>query len=183
MRRLVAVAVAWQVLAAAAGGSPARFFDALLAVVEARTVAASDIALARALGVLGFAPSPSAIDRAEIQRFIDVLLLLEEAGRVGITADPAQVDRAWTAAVAGWGDEATFQHWLDAHALDRARARRLVEDDVVRARLVETRFADLMEGQTAEQAEREWLEAARRREGIRVLVPPETSAALPFPPR
>jgi hypothetical protein len=163
MRRLVAVAVAWQVLAAAAGGSPARFFDALLAVVEARTVAA--------------------IDRAEIQRFIDVLLLLEEAGRVGITADPAQVDRAWTAAVAGWGDEATFQHWLDAHALDRARARRLVEDDVVRARLVETRFADLMEGQTAEQAEREWLEAARRREGIRVLVPPETSAALPFPPR
>ena len=38
-------------------------FDALLGVVEGRTIAASDIALARALGVLGFASSSSPITR------------------------------------------------------------------------------------------------------------------------
>ena len=42
----------------------APLLDTLLAVVEGRTIAASDIALARALGVLGFAPSPSAISPA-----------------------------------------------------------------------------------------------------------------------
>jgi hypothetical protein len=183
MRRLADVAVAWGVLAVAATPSPAKLVDAVLAVVEARTVAASDVALARALGVLGFQPSTSPIDRADLERFIDVLLILDEATRVGVAADPAQIDGAWTAAVAGWGDETTFQRWLDANTLQRSRARRLVEDDVVRARFIETRFTELTAGESAEQAQREWLEAARRRASIRVLLPAETSMELPFPPR
>ena len=68
-------------------------------MVEGRTVAASDIALARALGVLGFSPSPSPITRQEIERFADVRLILDEAGRIGISAEPEQTERAWTAVV------------------------------------------------------------------------------------
>jgi hypothetical protein len=53
----------------------------------------------------------------------------------------------------------------------------------VRARFIETRFTELTAGESAEQAQREWLEAARRRASIRVLLPAETSMELPFPPR
>ena len=54
-RRAIVIAALLSGLAASAGAAPA--LDVLLAQVEVRTVAASDIALARALGVLGFAPS------------------------------------------------------------------------------------------------------------------------------
>lgn len=182
MRRLAAVALTW-VLTVPAGAAPLKIFDAVLAVVEARTVAASDIALARALGVLGFELSSSAIERVDIERFIDALLILEEATRVGVTVDPSQIDRVWTAAVAGWGDEATFQRWLDTHALDPSRARRFAEYEVVRARFIETRFDDLEERGTAEQAQVEWLDATRRRATIRVLLPEGASIEPPFPPR
>jgi hypothetical protein len=171
------------VLSVAAGEGPVKVFDAVLAVVEARTVAASDIALARALGVLGFEPSSSAIDRAEIQRFVDVLLMLDEATRIGVSVDPARIDSTWTAAVAGWGDEATFERWLETHALDRSRARRLIEDDVVRARFIETRFTELMTDEAPEEAQREWLDDASRRAKIRVLLPEDASVPPPFPPR
>jgi len=183
MRRLAAVALAWQALAVAAVASPVRLFDAVLAAVDGRTVAASDIALARALGMFGLTPSTGAIDRADIDRFVDGLLILEEATRVGITADPAQVDRVWATAIAGWGDEATFQRWLDAHALGQARARRFAEDEAVRARFLETRFVEMAEDETAETDRREWLAATRRRAAIRVLLPDGASAPLPFPPR
>ncbi len=83
----------------------APLLDVLLAVVEGRTVAASDIALARALGVLGFSPSPSAITRQEIERFVDVVVILDEAGRIGIIAEPEQTERAWTAVVERLGGE------------------------------------------------------------------------------
>src|SRR4030095_13502960 len=79
--------------------SAAPLLDVLLAAVEGRTIAASDIALARALGVLGFAPSSSPIAREEIERFADLLLILDEASRIGIAAEAEQTERAWTAVV------------------------------------------------------------------------------------
>ena len=79
MRRPAVVALVGLLLAP---GAPAAAppFDALLGVVEGRTIAASDIALARALGVLGFAPSTSPITREEIERFADVLLIDRRGG-------------------------------------------------------------------------------------------------------
>jgi hypothetical protein len=184
-------------------------FDALLAVVEGRTIAASDIALARALGVLGFAPSPSPIAREEIERFADVLLIIDEAGRIGISAEPEQTERAWTAVVARVGGEAALARWLDAQRLDRAWAHRLVEYEVIRARFFEARFAAFVfpdeaavvralgPGQhdeagreaararlireAAERAQADWLQEARRRMSVRVLMSPGASIAPPFP--
>jgi hypothetical protein len=80
---------------ALAGGAP--LLDLPLAQVEARTVAASDVALARGLGVLGFTPSTEPIDRSDVQRFVDALLIVEEAGRIGLSVDPADAERAWAA--------------------------------------------------------------------------------------
>jgi hypothetical protein len=194
-----------------APGLPAAapLLDVLLAVVEGRTVAASDIALARALGVLGFTPSTSPIAREEIERFVDVLLIVEEAARIGIAAEPEQTERAWAAVVERVGGDAALARWLDAQALDRAWARRFVEHEVVRARFFEARFAGFVfpdeaavdqalgPGQhdeaareaararlireVAERAQADWLREARRRVSIRILVPPGASITPPFP--
>jgi hypothetical protein len=195
-------------LAASAGAAPA--LDVLLAQVEVRTVAASDIALARALGVLGFTPTTGPIEHRDVERFVDVLLILEEAARIGITVDQADVERAWAAAVARVGSEATLGRWLQAHGIDEAWARRFMEDDVLRARFFEARFTAFVfvgdeevtrvlgPGQhdeatrertreeltraTAEKAQAEWLVAARRRANIRILLPEGRAIEPPFPP-
>src|SRR4029450_3040973 len=74
MRRPVVVALVGLLLAPAPPAA-APLLDVLLAVVEGRTVAASDIALARALGVLGFTPSTSPIAGAEIERCVHARVL------------------------------------------------------------------------------------------------------------
>src|SRR5262249_43556854 len=121
--------------------SAAPLLDALIGVVDGRTVSASDVALARALGVLGFQPSTAPITREDVERFADVRLLLEEAGRIGIAADPDEIERAWTAAAARAGGDGALDRWLAAQAIDRAWPRRLVEQDVIRGRFFEARFA------------------------------------------
>jgi hypothetical protein len=115
-----------------AAGAPAEPFDKLLAQVDARTVAASDIALARALGVLGFASSAAPIERAEVERYVDVLLLLQKAERIGISVEPVETDRAWAGAAGRVGSEATLRRWLEEHAIDPDWARHVVESDVLR---------------------------------------------------
>jgi len=51
----------------------AQVVDTLVAVVDSRTVAASDIALARALGTFGFTASTAPMARKDIDRYVDVL--------------------------------------------------------------------------------------------------------------
>ena len=140
MRRLLIVG-AWWLLVGAGAAPPAPPVDVLLAQVEARTVAASDIALARALGVLGFTPSTGPIDRGDIDRFVDALLIVEEAGRIGVSVDEADAERAWAAVAARVGSATTLEGWLEAHHIDPAWARRLIETEVLRARFFEARFA------------------------------------------
>lgn len=210
MRRLVTVAVAWLLAGLAASAESTPSLDVLLAQVEAQTIAASDIALARALRVLGFAPSAGPIERGDVERFVDILLILEEAGRIGLTVDQADTDGAWTAAVARVGSETTVERWLAAHAIDRSWARRLVEAEVLRARFFEARFAafvfvsddeiaralgpgthdetarertrEQITRAAAEKAQAEWLVAGRRRAIIRILLPDGRSVEPPFPP-
>jgi len=194
-------------LAASAGAAPA--VDVLLAQVEVRTIAASDIALARGLGVLGFTPSTGPIEGRDVERFVDVLLILDEAGRIGVSVDQADVERAWAATVARVGSETKLERWLGAYGIDPSWARRLVEEDVLRARFFEARFAAFVfisdeevtralgPGQhdeatrertreeiarsTAEKAQAEWLVAARRRANIRLLLDGR-AVEPPFPP-
>jgi hypothetical protein len=208
MRRLVIVA-GWWLLAGVSATSSAPL-DVLLAQVESRTIAASDVALARALHLFGFAASPKPIERGDIERFVDVLLIVEEAGRIGLSADEAEVERAWEELAAHVGSEAALVQWLDTYALDRTWVRRFLAADVLRARFFEARFAafvfvtddevaralgpgqhdettrELVRSQiareTAEKAQVEWLVSARRRASIRILLEAGRSVDLPFPP-
>jgi len=209
MRRLVIVIACWA-LASVAAAPSAQPIDVLLAQVEARTVAASDVALARALSLLGFTPATGPIERGDLERFVDVLLIVEEAGRIGLAPDEPEVERAWAAMAARVGSEAELQQWLEAYAIDRAWVRRLVELDVLQALFFEARFAafvfvgdeeitrvlgpgvddesrrELARAQiareTAAKARAEWLTAARRKASIRILLPGGGTVDPPFPP-
>jgi hypothetical protein len=206
------VALAGWVLAATASVSAAsaQVVDTLVAVVESRTVAASDIALARALGMLGFTVSTEPIGHKDIDRYVDVVLILQESERIGISAEPAETDRAWDALVARAGGAAAVQRWLEGNAIDRDWARHVVELDVQRQKFLAERFAAfvipseddiakaLASDQTdeaarararealvraaAERAQAEWLDGARRRAAIRVLIADGAVVAPPFPP-
>ena len=186
----------------------AETLDTLLAQVDSPTISASDIALARALGVFGFAPSSAPITRADIDRFVDVLLILAEAAKIGVEAEPAAVEAAWAAVAARAGGEAALSTWLADNAIDRDWARRLVEEDVVRSKFLDARFAafifpdeeavnrELGPGQhdedarervrarltrqAAVEAQTKWLDDARRRASIKILLPDGGSVVPPF---
>jgi hypothetical protein len=207
---LVVPTIAGVVSAPLAPLAAAPVFDAVLGIVDGKTVAASDIALARALGVLGFAPSSAPITRDDVERFADIRLMLDEAGRVGITAEPEQIERVWAAVTARAGGKEPLQRWLATHAIDATWAHRLVEQDVVRTRFVDERFVafvfvdeeqiarELGPGQhdesaretvrirltrdAAGRAQAEWLDAARRRATIQLVVSDGAPVPLPFPP-
>ena len=208
--RLVVALAGWLLAAAGMSAASAQVVDTLVAVVDSRTVAASDIALARALGTFGFAVSAAPMGRKDIDRYVDVVLVLQESERIGISVEPAETDRAWDAAVARAGGEATVQRWLDGNAIDRDWARHAVELDVRRQKFLAERFAAfvipsedditkaLASGETdeaarerarealvraaAEKAQAEWLAGARRRAAIRVLIADGAAIAPPFPP-
>jgi hypothetical protein len=193
-----------------AAPAPAQVLDTMLAQVDSRIIAASDIALARALGVFGFAPTSVPIERGDVERFADVMLILAEAGRTGIVVEPAQVDRAWAALEARIGGEAALDRWLAERAIDRDWARRFARDDLVRATYLDARFASFvfpdedavssalgpgqhdekereaarqrLIGESVVKAQAEWLEGARRRASIKILLSPGTSVAAPFAP-
>jgi hypothetical protein len=188
----------------------AQVVDTLVAVVDSRTVAASDIALARALGMLGFTVSAEPIGRKDIDRYVDVLLILHESERIGISAEPAETNRAWDALMTRTGGEAVVQRWLDGNAIERDWARHVVELDVQRRKFLAERFAAfvipsedditkaLASDQTdeaarerarealvraaAEKAQAEWLDGARRRAAIRVLLGDGAVITPPFSP-
>ena len=208
--RLVVALAGW--LLAAAGMSPAsaQVVDTLVAVVDSRTVAASDIALARALGTFGFTASAAPMARKDIDRYVDVILILHESERIGISVEPAETDRAWDGLAARTGGEAALQRWLDGNAIDRDWARNVVELDVQRQKFLAERFAafvipsedDITKALTsdqtdeaarerareglvraaAEKAQAEWLDGARRRAAIRILIGDGAVIAPPFPP-
>ena len=209
-RRLVVALAAWLLAAAGAAAASAQMVDTLVAVVDSRTVAASDIALARALGAFGFTASTAPMGRKDIDRYVDVVLILQESERIGISVEPPETDRAWEAAVARAGGETVVQRWLDGNAIERDWARHVVELDVQRQKFLAERFAAfvipseddvtkaLAPGETdeaarerarealvraaAEKAQAEWLDGARRRAAIRILIADGAVIAPPFPP-
>jgi hypothetical protein len=114
-----------------------RFVDAVLAEVDAQVATASDVAVARALGALGFAPSADPIDRRDVDRMIRVRVTLAEADRLGIDAAAEDVDRAWRAT----RERLTgLDAWLEATGVSPDWARSVVASDARLRKFVDVRF-------------------------------------------
>jgi len=188
--------------------APAVPVDTVLGQVGSRTISASDVALARALGVLGFAPTTAPIERSDVERYVDTLLMLDEAGRIGIDVGPSALDVAWTTISTRVGGDAALERWLRDNALDRDWARRVVEEDLLKSKFIDARFVafvfpddaainrELGPGQhdeaareqarqrlvrkAASEAQAAWLADARRRASIKILLPAGSSVAPPF---
>jgi hypothetical protein len=132
----------WAVLAlllsagSAAGADP-RLVDRVLSEVGSGPVMLSDVALARALGVLGLEPSDGPITEAELDRYLDAQLAVREAGQLEIQVSAADIDRAWEAA-----GGAVLAARLEAVAVDAAWARRLLEVNLRVDRFIDLRFRD-----------------------------------------
>jgi hypothetical protein len=186
---------------------PATFVDAVLADVEAQTLTASDVALARALGALGFSPTTDPIDARDVDRMIHARLELAEAQRLGIDAGDEEIDRAWEVIAQALGGRAALDVWLEDVGVARDAARMIVRQDLRLKSFVELRFrafAFVSEeevdaagaGRTpaerdrvrnrlrAEKADRElgaWLEAEMRRASIRRVLAPGDRVPCPLP--
>jgi hypothetical protein len=208
-RGLILVGALLALLAPALTPAAPVLVDTVLATVGATPVTAADLALARALGLFGFTPATGPIGAAEVERSVRAHLVVDEANRLDIVVDEAEVEAAWRALAERWGGSAALAGWLADNAVEPAWARRLLRDDVRHGRFVELRFrafvfvleedvsAALGPGEHApaareqarerlrtEIAERrlaEWLEEAAQRVPVRRLLSPEDAVPLPWP--
>ena len=143
--RLALVVLGLALMGVAWVGAAPRFVDAVLAEVEGRVVTASDVALARALGVFGFARAPrgTPIDAADVDRLVSVQLALLEARRLGIAPAANDVETAWRRIADRAGGAAALDAWLERSAVESDWARRVVADDLVWRQFVDARFRAL----------------------------------------
>jgi hypothetical protein len=125
------------VLAMASRGDAAdpRLVDVVVAEIGSSAVMLSEVALARALGVLGLEPSPGPITEAEVDHFLDAQLAAREATQLEIDVSAADVDGAWQRA-----GGAALESRLQDVGVDPAWARRLVENDLKVERFIDLRF-------------------------------------------
>ena len=112
-----------------------RLMDSVLAEVGSRPVMLSDVALARALGVLGLEPSAGPITDTELERYLEAQLALREATQLAVEVSAADIDRAWELA-----GGAALAARLEAVGIGPAWARRLLEADLRVERFVDVRF-------------------------------------------
>lgn len=209
--RLVAIGVVLGLLAPGPAPASPVLVDAVVATVGATTVTAGDVALARALGLFGFTPAARPIEAADVERLVQAHLVLDEAERLDIGVDEAEVQTAWRVLADRWGGEAALVDWLTANAVEPAWARRLLHEHLRHDRFVELRFrafvfvleedvtAALGPGEhapaarerarerlRAEIAERrlaEWREEAAGRVPVQRLLPPGAPLSLAWPTR
>ena len=134
MRRLCAV-LALLAIAGVSDAADVRLMDSVLAEVGSRPVMLSDVALARALGVLGLEPSAGPITDTELERYLEAQLALREAGQLAVEVSSADVDRAWESA-----GGAALPARLEAVVIEPVWARRLLEADLRVDRFVDLRF-------------------------------------------
>lgn len=205
-----AVALLASLILGAGVARAAEVVDAVLAVVDEEVVAASDLALARALGLFGFAPSRAPIVADDVARYVRVALALGEARRLAIEVPPDAVASTWRVAETRAGGAAALDAWLAATGLDRAWANRAVEAHVVWRRFIELRFValafvtpdevtaglgagrddaeawarvqDRLRDERARQALAGWLDERARAATIRTMLPPGAQIPLPFAP-
>jgi hypothetical protein len=114
--------------------------DAVLADADGSVVTASDIGLARALGLFRLAPSAEPIGAGDVERYLDALLLLQETDRLRIETTAVAREAAWREAADRLGGADALVRWLHTAGIDEAWARRQVERDLLMRRLVAIRF-------------------------------------------
>jgi hypothetical protein len=167
-------------LSYATGSTGDVFVDAVLAQVESAVVSASDIAIARALGLFGFTPSDHPIDAADVDRYANALGEVLEATRLGLAPSTSEIDQAWADLVARRGGAQAFQAWLDTVAVEAAWARRALE-----AHLRWRAWAQFHEGFTDEPARPGESAAVKPLSGkdlvVRRLLAPSETVPVPFP--
>jgi hypothetical protein len=134
----VAAAVLAVLLAPAPGR--AAFVDAVLVTVDGTPVTASDVALARTLGVLGLSPSAEPIGGPDLERLVRARLMIAEAERVDLEVTDEAVAAVWQEAAARHGGPAALDAWLASVGVEREWARRMARDEARRRRFVELRF-------------------------------------------
>ena len=134
MRRLCAV-LALLAIAGVSDAADVRLMDSVLAEVDSRPVTLSDVALARALGVLGLEPSAGPVTDTELERYLEAQLALREAGQLAVEVPSVDVDRAWELA-----GGAALAVRLEAVGIEPVWARRLLEADLRVDRFVDLRF-------------------------------------------
>jgi hypothetical protein len=127
MRRFPLIALA--IFLALAWAHPAEpgLVDAVVGAVGSTAVSASDIALARALGLFGFTPSDEPIGSADVDRYAAALAAVLEATRLGIGPTLTELDQAWTGLETQMGGAAALRAWLEATTIDIGWARRALE--------------------------------------------------------
>jgi len=181
----------------------------VLGEAAGQTVAASDVALARALGVFGLSPSAAPIGAEDVERVIGARLEVAEAERLGIAPSEAERERAWADTAGRLGGPEALAAWLQDAAVEPAWARRLVEQDLARRHFIDLRFRSFVFVTQAEvtaalgpgehaPAERErrrealreaeterrraaWLEETRARVPVRVQLGPGETVPPPLP--
>jgi hypothetical protein len=120
-----------------------RFLDRVVAEIDGALVTASDVALARALGLFELNPAPRAIEAMDVERYVDGRLLAREATRLELETTADERTEAWAAAAGRAGGQAILETWLRTADVDPAWARRLVDEDLLRRRFIEFRFRSL----------------------------------------
>ena len=137
--RAIVCAVAGLVLAATPLPA-ADLVDAVVGEAEGRVATASDVGLARALGLFGFTATNAAITPADVDRLLDAWLVVAEAQRLGIGGGPDEVDAAWTQVAQRFGGDAELESWFERVAVEPGRARAMVGDHARWDRFIEVRF-------------------------------------------
>jgi hypothetical protein len=127
MRSLQLMALAFFLVLAWARPAGAALVDAVVGAVGSTAVSASDIALARALGLFGFTPSEEPIGSADVDRYGAALVAALEARRLGIGPTRTELDQSWTRLETEMGGAAALRAWLEATRIDVAWARRALE--------------------------------------------------------
>ncbi|HEY3065976.1 MAG TPA: hypothetical protein VGL09_09310 [Methylomirabilota bacterium] len=116
--------------------------DAVVGEVEGRVATASDVALARALGLFGFTATNAAITPPDVDRLLDAWLVVAEAQRLGIGGGPDEVEAAWGTVAQRFGGAAALDAWLERVAVEAGRARAMVGDHSRWERFIEVRFRE-----------------------------------------
>ena len=107
--------------------APAALVDMVVGTVNASVMTASDIALARALSLFGFAPSETPIQPADVDRYGAALVDALEASRLGIGPTLEELDQAWRELEGRLGGGPALRAWLEATSIDAAWARRALD--------------------------------------------------------
>ena len=209
MYRYLALAVTGILILAAGEASPAAVVDAVLGEAGDTVITLGDIALARGLRLFGLQPSEAPVQREELDRFVDALVVAEEARQLGVAPTEEEGHAAWNAAAMRVGGMEALLAWLDGNGIDRGWARRMVEADLRRRQFIALRFqafafvpepdvdAALGPGShTPEERERvresllaaateeglaAWLHEARGRVRVRHAEFDRSAAPIPFP--